>query len=127
MPLMKFIILTCWLLHQNEYNITNYNYFSIDVASLDVVMNYDQRILSSETNTTRFTMPMRSSKRHYISMNATFTFEEDFIVYVQFCISGISVMLKRLFHEILFQSDELLLLTSVVTKLALHLFSICYN
>lgn len=66
---------------KNEYNITNYNFFKVDVTSLDVVMNFDQRILATETNSTRLTMPMRSSMTHYISMNATFTFDEDFIVY----------------------------------------------
>jgi len=67
-----------WL--QNYFNITNHNFYSVDVTALDVVMHYDQTIMASETNSTTLTLPMQSTLLHYMTMNATFRNEPFYMM-----------------------------------------------
>jgi len=63
-------IVTYWL--QNYFNITNYNFYDVDVVALSVIMYYQQSIIATEVNGTRLTLPMKSTRLHYVTMNATF-------------------------------------------------------
>lgn len=75
----------------NYFNLTNNNFFSVDVTTLDVSVRYDTSIIASETNDTRLTLPMRSTRLHYITMNVTFHEEHSYII--QACRSGKAMML----------------------------------
>lgn len=58
----------------NYYNITNKNFFSVEVSSLEVKMLfYGEKIMATNTNDTKLTVPMKSSRQHYVALNATFT------------------------------------------------------
>jgi len=57
---------------QNYFNITNNNFYDVDVIELSVTMYYQQSIVATEVNDTTLTLPMRSTHLHYASMNATF-------------------------------------------------------
>lgn len=65
---------------QNYFNLTNYNFFDVDVVALEVTAYYDQRIVASETNSTQLTLPMRSTMLHYITMNITFHEDSHYIM-----------------------------------------------
>jgi hypothetical protein len=63
----------------NVYNMSNENFLSVRVESLEVKMLlYSQRIVAMATNLTTLTVPMRSHYEHYITLNATFT--DEYIV-----------------------------------------------
>jgi len=64
----------------NVFNITNQNYFGVTVSSLEVSMHYDKYFLATVTNTTVVSLPLRARDKLYITMNATFTNDQDFIV-----------------------------------------------
>jgi len=59
--------------------LTNNNYFDVAVVALDVNFYYVQHLVASEVNSTRLTLPMRSTRLHYITMNVTFH-EEHYLM-----------------------------------------------
>lgn len=67
----------------NMYNITNENFYQVDLTSVEANMLLNQRILATKINSSSVTISMRSAKLYYITLNATFDSELDYII--QYC------------------------------------------
>jgi len=65
---------------QNYFNFTNHNFYDVDVADLHVDLFFNQQIMASATNETRLTLPIQSTRLHYISMNVTFEDEQYYVM-----------------------------------------------
>lgn len=64
------------------YNVTNTNFYQVEVESVTASLLDSQRILNTVTNDTTMTIPMRSTKLYYVMLNVTFNSELDYVVYV---------------------------------------------
>lgn len=70
-----------WFL-QNVYNMTNTNFYQVEVQSVTASLLDIQRILVTVTNDTALTIPMRSTKLYHVMLNVTFSSDMDYVVYV---------------------------------------------
>ena len=73
------MIFFTFLLFQNRYNISNENYFQVQIDELAVSTTFDNVVITSASNKTALTVPMRSVLETYISMNITFIGQEGYI------------------------------------------------
>lgn len=64
------------------YNVTNTNFYQVEVESVTASLLDNQRILNTVINGTTMTIPMRSTKLYYVMLNVTFNSELDYVVYV---------------------------------------------
>lgn len=74
---------TMYMTVVNMYNVTNENFYQVELTSVVASMLLNQRILASTTNSSSLTISMRSTKLYYITLNATFSLELDYII--QYC------------------------------------------
>jgi len=65
---------------QNYFTFTNHNFYDVDVADLHVDLFFNQQIMASATNETRLTLPIQSTRLHYILMNVTFEDEQYYVM-----------------------------------------------
>jgi hypothetical protein len=70
----------------NMYNMTNTNFYQVEVESVTASVLNNQRILQTVTNNTAMTIPMRSAKLYYVMLNVTFSSEMIYVV--QYCLTG---------------------------------------
>lgn len=60
------------VLFQNYMNVSNQNYFPIEVKSIEMTVQYDTMVLvPSVKNTTLLEVPLRSEKLYYVQANIT--------------------------------------------------------
>lgn len=75
-----------WMSIVNMYNMTNTNFYQVEVESVTASLLDNERILKTVTNGTTLTIPMRSTKLYYIMLNVTFGSEMGYVV--QYCLTG---------------------------------------
>ena len=68
-----------FLSFQNKYNISNTNFFNIEVTQLTVSGYFDQRVVATVTNDTHQTIPLRATGTYEVQMNLTFSGDEGYI------------------------------------------------
>lgn len=67
----------------NTYNMSNENFFSVQLSSMTLSMIFNQKIINTAINDTTSTIPMRSTVFYHITMNITFSAEQDYVI--QYC------------------------------------------
>lgn len=70
----------------NVYNMTNTNFYQVEVQSVTASLLDIQRILVTVTNDTALTIPMRSTKLYHVMLNVTFSSDMDYVV--QYCLTA---------------------------------------
>ena len=68
------------------YNISNSNYFPVEVTGVKMISTYDNKQITMVTNTTILKLPTRGLATYYVTMNFIFEKENDwdFLVWVYF-------------------------------------------
>ncbi|KAK2141675.1 hypothetical protein LSH36_1058g00004 [Paralvinella palmiformis] len=63
----------------NEYNVTNHNYYGVNVNNLSVTLTFDQHIIARSVNNTLLYVPLKSTRQLMIKINLTFSGDEGYI------------------------------------------------
>ncbi|ELT89182.1 hypothetical protein CAPTEDRAFT_185661 [Capitella teleta] len=65
----------------NKFNVTNTNFFSVQVTQMNITCYFDQpqRVIGQQQNNTHLTIPLRSQRTYEVALNLTFSGDEGYI------------------------------------------------
>ena len=64
---------------QNEYNISNPNFFAIEITDLSVTLSFDTHIIDQSDNKTQVTVRAKSQSLHQVTLNVTLAGDEGYM------------------------------------------------
>lgn len=79
----------------NRYNISNQNYVTIDAVKLEVTAVLFQQTIAAATNVTTLSVPLRSTRTHYVAINMTLNTEAQTYI-ITYCGKGSSMYVREL-------------------------------